>query len=135
MVAPRTIPDADGHASMNQYLFPLQQDREYFFEEGCYIIELLNHPADPDASVAQARVPPGSTTRWHRLRGTVERYVILEGEGNVSIGDHPPAKVRPGDAVLIPSMTRQRIHNTGTTDLVFLAICTPRFDPCNYLEA
>jgi len=120
---------------MNQYLFPLRPEAEYFFEEGCYILELLNDPADPDASVARARVPPGTTTRWHRLRGTAERYVILEGEGIVSIGDHPPVKVRSGDAVLIAPMTRQRIHNTGATDLVFLAICTPRFDLCNYLEA
>jgi oxalate decarboxylase/phosphoglucose isomerase-like protein (cupin superfamily) len=29
--------------------------------------------------------------------------------------------------VLIPPSTRQRIANTGPGDLVFLAICTPRF--------
>ena len=120
---------------MNQYLFPLRPEAEYFFEEGCYILELLNDPADPHASVARARVPPGTITQWHRLRGTAERYVILEGEGTVSVGEHPPAKVGPGDAVLIAPMTRQRIHNTGATDLVFLAICTPRFDSSNYLEA
>lgn len=29
--------------------------------------------------------------------------------------------------VVIPPDTDQRIANTGTSDLVFLAICTPRF--------
>jgi len=29
--------------------------------------------------------------------------------------------------VLIPAACRQRITNTGAGDLVFLAICTPRF--------
>lgn len=29
--------------------------------------------------------------------------------------------------VLIPPMCRQRIANIGIEDLVFLAICTPRF--------
>jgi oxalate decarboxylase/phosphoglucose isomerase-like protein (cupin superfamily) len=32
-----------------------------------------------------------------------------------------------GDVVLIPPMCRQRITNTGSEDLIFLAICTPRF--------
>jgi hypothetical protein len=31
-------------------------------------------------------------------------------------------------------MTRQRIHNPGPDDLVFLVICTPRFLPENYEE-
>jgi len=35
--------------------------------------------------------------------------------------------VEPGDVVLIPPEFRQRIRNVGQSDLVFLAICTPRF--------
>ena len=46
---------------------------EYFFDEGCHIIELLNADDDPDVSIARARVEPGGVTRWHRLAGTVER--------------------------------------------------------------
>ena len=63
---------------------------EYFFAEGCFITEWWNAPADPDVSVARARVEPGVTTRWHRLRGVVERYLILEGQGRVEVGDQPP---------------------------------------------
>lgn len=29
---------------------------------------------------------PGVTTRWHRVKGTSERYVILEGKGRVEVG-------------------------------------------------
>ena len=32
-----------------------------------------------------------------------------------------------GDVVLIPPSCPQRITNTGSGDLIFLAICTPRF--------
>jgi mannose-6-phosphate isomerase-like protein (cupin superfamily) len=110
-----------------------QESREYFFEEGCFILELLNDPVDAEASVARARVPPATETRRHRLRGTTERYVILSGEGLVFIGDAPPEAVGPGDVALIPPLTCQHIRNTGNTDLVFLAICTPRFEPGNYL--
>jgi mannose-6-phosphate isomerase-like protein (cupin superfamily) len=119
---------------VTNHLFPHDANREYFFQEGCFILELLNDPADPQASIARARVPPGVTTRWHRLRGTVERYAIVSGSGAVSVGDAPAAAVGPGDVVLIPAMTRQRIANTGAEDLVFLAVCTPRFEPENYLE-
>ncbi|WP_176603742.1 cupin domain-containing protein [Desulfosarcina ovata] len=35
--------------------------------------------------------------------------------------------VGPGDVVCIPPACPQRITNTGTLDLIFLAVCTPRF--------
>ena len=36
--------------------------------------------------------------------------------------------------VRIPAGVRQRIRNTGPTDLVFLCICTPRFEQSAYRE-
>jgi len=108
--------------------------QEYFFEENCFITELLNSPSDPLVSVARARVLPGETTRWHALTGIVERYLILEGSGSVGVGDDPPREVHPGDTVTIPPGTPQRITNTGNTDLIFLAVCTPRFVSERYVE-
>jgi mannose-6-phosphate isomerase-like protein (cupin superfamily) len=100
---------------------------EYFTEERCHILELSNSADDPQASVARARVAPGITTVWHRVRHTVERYVILEGVGQVEVGDKLVEMVRPGDVVVIPANQRQRITNTGDEMLTFLCICTPRF--------
>jgi mannose-6-phosphate isomerase-like protein (cupin superfamily) len=102
-------------------------NQEFFTPENCYIIEMSNSPDDPDMSIARARVEPGVTTRWHRLKGTVERYYILSGNGKMEVGELPPQEVNPGDIVIIPPMCRQRITNTGSEDLIFLAICTPRF--------
>ena len=108
---------------------------ERCIEEGCFVLELSNAPDDPQVSIARARVAPGATTRWHRLAGTMERYVVLEGRGRVQVGDAPPREVAPGDVVLIPPLVRQRIANLGEGDLVFLAICTPRFTPECYEDA
>ena len=105
---------------------------EFFTPELCFINELSNSANYPDASIARARVTPGVTTRWHRLTDTAERYVILEGRGRMEVGDLPPQEVGPGDVVLIPPLCRQRIANTGQQDLIFLAICTPRFSPEAY---
>jgi mannose-6-phosphate isomerase-like protein (cupin superfamily) len=100
---------------------------EFYTAEKCYITELSNTPEDPDASIARARVEPGVTTRWHWLKGTVERYYIVNGRGRVEVGKLPTQEVSAGDIVLIPPKCRQRITNIGSQDLVFLAICTPRF--------
>jgi mannose-6-phosphate isomerase-like protein (cupin superfamily) len=105
---------------------------EVLIEERCHILELANDDHDPDMSIARARVEAGVTTRWHCVRDTVERYVILDGMGRVEIGDYPPQEVQAGDVVLIPPSVRQRIANIGEGDLVFLAICTPRFRPEAY---
>jgi mannose-6-phosphate isomerase-like protein (cupin superfamily) len=113
---------------------PSTESQEYFFAEGCFIKELSNSVDDPDVSIAQARLEAGKITRWHYLRDTAERYVVLLGEGVVEIGDLPACPVAVGDVVLIPPGVRQRISNTGSGDLVFLAICSPRFAESAYVD-
>ena len=117
---------------MKPAIVPLDRGVEVYTPERCYIIELANTPDDPSASIALARVVPGMTTRWHRLVGTIERYVIIEGRGRVEVGDLAPRDVAAGDVVIIPPLCRQRITNIGQNDLAFLAICTPRFEQKNY---
>jgi glycosyltransferase involved in cell wall biosynthesis len=100
---------------------------EYYFREGCHITEWWNDPQDSEVSIARARVEPGMTTRWHRLQGVLERYVVLSGRGRVEVGELAPETVVAGDVVVILPGVRQRIANIGDDDLVFLAVCTPRF--------
>ena len=117
---------------MKPQILTIDRGVEVYTPERCYVIELANTPDDPSASVALARVVPGITTRWHRLVGTIERYVIIEGRGRVEVGDLAPREVAAGDVVIIPALCRQRITNVGKQDLTFLAICTPRFQQKNY---
>lgn len=115
------------------WLLPGPFPAEFPTEERCFITEEMNDPACPEASLARARVPPGVTTRLHRLRDTVECYLIRSGTGIAEIGGalHP---VATGDRVVIPADVPQRITNTGAADLVFHCLCAPRFRPENYVD-
>jgi len=104
---------------MNEAIKQQNLKKEFYTSEKCYITELFNTSDDPYASIARARVAPGITTRWHRLRGIVERYYIISGRGLAEIGTLSPQEVNAGDIVLIPPMCRQRITNTGSEDLIF----------------
>ncbi|MFT5997984.1 MAG: mannose-6-phosphate isomerase-like protein (cupin superfamily) [Neolewinella sp.] len=112
--------------------FPTQPNTEFHTSEQCHIIEVINQPDHADVSIAQARVEPGVTTRWHTVEAR-EIYYILSGVGQAEVGEET-WKVGPGDAVSIPPLVRQRITNTGSTDLMFLCVCTPRFTPGGYQE-
>lgn len=112
---------------MNEEIRPMNPGAEFYTAERCHINELSNTVTDPEVSISRARVEPGVTTRWHRLDGIAERYVILDGTGRVEIGNLPPHEMGPGAVALIPPSCRQRITNTGEKGLIFLAICTPRF--------
>ncbi len=101
--------------------------KEYFFDEGCYITELSNSIEDPGLSVARVRVEPGVKTKLHLLTNTIERYVILEGKGTIALEDQDPTKVSANDVVIIPADCAQQITNSGDCDLIFLALCSPRF--------
>jgi len=108
--------------------------KEFATQENCFILELANDASDPGLSIARARVSPGVSTTWHRLEGIVERYVIVRGKGRVEVGDLPPTLVSEGDVVRIPANMPQRITNIGDEDLVFLCVCTPRFDQSAYIS-
>ena len=108
--------------------------QEYLTSEQCHVTEWSNSSNDPEVSIARIRVEPGVTTRWHRLAGITERYCILQGQGEVELHDLPKKRVSFGDIVIIPPGCAQRIRNNGDQDLVFLAICSPRFIPEAYTE-
>jgi mannose-6-phosphate isomerase-like protein (cupin superfamily) len=118
---------------MPDWLLPGPFPPAFATDERCTITELLNDPACPEASLALARVEPGVTTRLHAVAGTIERYVILSGEGIVEVGGES-ACVRPGDRVLIPAGVPQRIVALGPEALETHCLCTPRFRQANFID-
>jgi mannose-6-phosphate isomerase-like protein (cupin superfamily) len=109
-------------------------DSEFYTPERCHIVEIHNGGDDEGCSIARARVKPGITTELHAVRQTIERYVILEGEAEVEVGGAGPTWIKALDVVQIPAGASQRIRNTGTGDLIFLCVCTPRFRRENYVS-
>ena len=107
---------------------------EFRTDERCCILELWNRKDDAGVSIARARVEAGVATQPHSLEGITERYLIVAGAGVVNVEGLPPEKVGPGDLVLIPDGAVQWIENTGSSDLGFYAICTPRFSPEAYRD-
>lgn len=119
---------------MKAAIHTFDSSTEFYTDERCYVVENANDDNNPDLSVAQIRVTPGITTQWHSLTDTAERYVILSGKGRMEVGDLPPQIVTYGDVVVIPPDVPQRITNIGDEDLLFLALCSPRFEPDCYVN-
>lgn len=107
--------------------------QEFETPERCSILEVANDSGDEQVSIALARVKPGVTTAWHKLNGIMERYIIIAGKGRVQMGDSQPLDVQQGDVVRIPADTPQRIENTEGEDLLFYAVCSPRFQQKFYV--
>lgn len=116
-----------------RWFVPKSGSGEFWTSERCYITELLNAEASPEASLAVARVEPGVTTELHRLAGIVERYIVRRGEGTVEV-DGVSQALKPGDQAVIPADAAQRITNTGDGDLEFYCLCTPRFTAEAYIS-
>lgn len=77
-------------------------------------------------SIAHAIIPPGESTLPHLLKKSTELYYILQGLGEMHI-DNESAQVSLGQIILIPPQARQWIRNTGTENLVFLCIVSPKW--------
>ena len=118
---------------MEAKFFPTDESSEYYTEERCYIIEIMNKEGI-DFSIARARVKPGVTTALHAVNKTTEAYYILQGSGLVQSTNGFEKKVNPGDVMVFPPGIEQKITNLGIDDLIFLAICAPRFVPESYIH-
>jgi len=119
---------------MNPKILQRPENKEYLTQERCWITESWNSGEDPELSIARVRVEPEVTTQWHLLDGIQERYLIITGTAQVEIGNLPQTDVKPGDVVVIPPGVRQRITNTGQSDLIFYAMCTPRYQESSYRD-
>ena len=105
----------------------LQDCKEFIAGDNTILRELL-HPDKEDLklgySLAHAVVKPTETSLWHKLKTSSEVYYILEGEGIMYI-DNESKQVYAGQTIYIPPNAKQRIKNTGKTDLKFLCIVDP----------
>jgi len=103
--------------------------RAFTTKDGSEIRELLAHRNSVIAhqSLAEARLPPGAATTPHRHEQTEEIYYILEGSGQMRVGDSLAA-VGPGDAIAIPPGSSHQITNTGSSVLKFLCCCAPPYE-------
>ena len=108
------------------FIRDLPDCEEFRAGDGSLLRELL-HPGKTKLeihySLARAIVKPGQTSQPHALK-TSEVYYILEGRGIMHIDDES-ADVHPQQAIYIPPLARQYIHNPGNTDLCFLCIVDP----------
>lgn len=99
---------------------------EFIAGDGTRLRELL-HPDKQQInlrySLAHAIVEVGQTSIPHSLT-TSEVYYLLSGKGEMHI-DGEIKIVEAGDAIYIPPLAKQYIHNCGSEPLVFICIVDP----------
>jgi mannose-6-phosphate isomerase-like protein (cupin superfamily) len=102
--------------------------RPYTTKDGSLIRELM-HPSrqgNRRQSLAEAQLPPGSSTRLHRHRRSEELYHITSGKGLMTLGGKT-FPVTAGDTLGIAPGTPHRLHNTGRRPLKVLCCCAPPY--------
>ena len=70
---------------------------------------------------ARVRLPPGCSIGLHQHIDEDELYFIIEGAGEVSDGDSSYS-VSSGHSILTRSGESHSIENTGSSDLVLIAV-------------
>ncbi|KPK73848.1 hypothetical protein AMJ87_00465 [candidate division WOR_3 bacterium SM23_60] len=85
------------------------------------------HSIDIHYSLAWASVKPQHKTQPHTL-AYAEVYHIIKGRGRIHINNETKDVVET-DTIYIPPRAIQFIKNTGQTDLEFLCIVDPAWQP------
>ncbi len=77
-------------------------------------------------SLAEETLPPGRAVTPHLHRDTEEIYYVLEGGGEMTVGEETRA-VAAGDAIFIPRDSRHTLRNTGDRPMRIVLVCGPAF--------
>lgn len=96
--------------------------------DGSTIRELM-HPAvhgNQNQSLAEATIATGCITRLHKHTDSEELYHVIQGQGEMSLGDKR-FTVGVGDTVCIKPGIPHQIRNTGENDLKILCCCSPQY--------
>jgi mannose-6-phosphate isomerase-like protein (cupin superfamily) len=101
----------------------------FITKDGSEIRELLAHRNSSirNQSLAEARLPVGSSTQEHYHPKAEEIYYITHGVGRMRIEGEECA-VKVGDAIAIPPGRRHKLWNTGTEVLRLLCSCAPAYE-------
>jgi len=101
----------------------------FITKDGSEIRELLayRNSAIRNQSLAEARLPPGSSTQEHYHARTEEIYFIVAGEARMRI-EGEVADVKTGDAIAIPPGKKHKLWNRGRDTLKLLCCCSPSYE-------
>ncbi len=113
----------------NKSVVPLESCEPFVTKDGSLIRELLSHRNSTirKQSLAEATVPPRTSTDAHYHPMSEEIYYILEGTATMVLGDRS-FLVRPGDAIAIPPGIVHWLDNAGFVPLRLLCCCSPGYE-------
>lgn len=102
-------------------------------QHGEVIYELIGRAVGESTerhSVAYVTIPSGKSSLLHYHPHAEESYYILQGTARLLLADEEAILV-PGQVILIPPPKPHKIINVSETDLAFLAVCVPAWEPAN----
>lgn len=106
----------------------LREVAAYITKDGSEIRELL-HPDQHSVrqqSLAEAVIPPGTSTQLHRHQITEEIYHVTQGCGLMTLGESQ-FEIKPGDSIAILPGTPHCVENIGSEALHILCCCAPAY--------
>ena len=107
----------------------ISQCEPFVTKDGSIIRELLAHRNSSirNQSLAEATIPPQTTTDAHYHPQSEEIYFLIAGAGIMHLGEES-RRVSVGDSIAIPPGTVHWIENDQTTDLKLLCCCAPGYE-------
>jgi mannose-6-phosphate isomerase-like protein (cupin superfamily) len=89
------------------------------------LLDRTNAPVELQ-SVAEATIAAGTSTTRHYHRAAEEIYYLLAGRGQMDL-DGERARVRAGDAVLVPRGAWHQLSADPDTEIRMLCCCSPPY--------
>ena len=101
-------------------------------QHGEIVYELIGradkHGGADGHSLAYVNLPPGKASLAHHHKRSEESYYILSGEARLVVDGHSYPMSTDDTCLILPGQVHQ-IFNDSSSDLDFLAVCVPPWEP------
>lgn len=98
---------------------------QQFDADHAVVALVYSNIADGGLGIVVWNLEPGQENDYHVHPTTEHLHVILAGEAQYSLGDHPPITVGVGQAVMVPAGMAHGVRNVGSTRCSYLAVTNP----------
>lgn len=108
-------------ADLSSLVFPLSRYQQFDDKMPTVVLGYVNG----QVGMCVWNLEPGQANDFHVHPTTEHMHIVIEGECEYTLGDHPPVVIGVGEAVMVPAGIPHGIRNISDKRMSYVAVTSP----------
>lgn len=108
-------------ADLGSLVFPLSRYQQFDHIKPTVVLGYVNG----QVGMCVWNLEPGQANDFHVHPTTEHMHIVIEGQCEYTLGDHPPVVIGVGEAVMVPAGIPHGIRNISDKRMSYVAVTSP----------